>query len=117
MWLIFAILSAFFAAAKSILAKIGIDGVDSNLATAIRTVVVLLMAWGIVFVTHAEEDVSQMAHIRSYTADDGSHRRQYRSMGRYEALASQDDAQEVQVWHTRNNHYTGRLSDLSANKF
>ena len=58
MWLIFAILSAFFAA-----------------ATSIRTVVVLLMAWGIVFVTHAEEDVSQMAHIRGYAADDGSHRR------------------------------------------
>lgn len=54
MWLIFAILSAVFAAATSILAKIGIDGVDSNLATAIRTVVVLLMAWGIVFITHAD---------------------------------------------------------------
>jgi len=54
MWLIFAILSAVFAAATSILAKIGIDGVDSNLTTAIRTVVVLLMAWGMVFITHAE---------------------------------------------------------------
>lgn len=54
MWLIFAILSAVFAAATSIFAKIGIDGVDSNLATAIRTVVVLLMAWGMVFITHAE---------------------------------------------------------------
>lgn len=48
-WLIFALLSAVFAAATSILAKIGIDGVDSNLATAIRTVVVLVMAWLIVF--------------------------------------------------------------------
>lgn len=57
MWLIFAILSAFFAAATAVLAKIGIDGVDSNLATAIRTMVVLLMAWGIVFVTHAEAGI------------------------------------------------------------
>ena len=61
MWLIFAILSAFFAAATSILAKIGIDGVDSNLVTAIRTVVVLLMAWGIVFVTHAEAGIGAVS--------------------------------------------------------
>ncbi|MGN0666239.1 MAG: EamA family transporter [Huintestinicola sp.] len=54
MWLIFAILSAVFAAATSILAKIGIDGVDSNLATAIRTVVVVLLAWGMVFLTNAQ---------------------------------------------------------------
>lgn len=52
MWLIFAILSAVFAAATAILAKIGIEGVDSNLATAIRTVVVLVMAWLMVFVTY-----------------------------------------------------------------
>lgn len=52
MWLIFAILSAVFAAATSILAKIGIDEVDSNLATAIRTVVVVIMAWIVVFATH-----------------------------------------------------------------
>lgn len=52
MWLLFAILSAVFAAATAILSKIGVDGVDSNLATAIRTVVVLLMAWGMVFLTH-----------------------------------------------------------------
>ena len=45
MWLLFAILSAVFAAATAILAKIGIDGVDSNLATAIRTIVVLALAW------------------------------------------------------------------------
>lgn len=45
MWLIFAILSAVFAAATSILAKVGIDGVNANLATAIRTIVVLMMAW------------------------------------------------------------------------
>ena len=56
---------------------------------------------------NAEEDVSQMAHIRSYTADDCRHWRQYRSMGSYATLASQDDAQEVQVWHTHNNHHAG----------
>ena len=61
MWLIFAILSAFFAAATAVLAKIGIDGVDSNLATAIRTMVVLLMAWGIVFVTHAEAGIGAIS--------------------------------------------------------
>lgn len=49
MWLVFAVLSAIFAAITSILAKIGIEGVNSNLATAIRTVVVVLMAWGIVY--------------------------------------------------------------------
>jgi len=49
MWMIFAILSAVFAALTSILAKIGIDGVNSNLATAIRTVVVVIMSWGMVF--------------------------------------------------------------------
>ena len=48
MWMILAILSAVFAALTSILAKIGIDGVNSNLATAIRTVVVVIMAWGMV---------------------------------------------------------------------
>ena len=51
MWFMFALLSAVFAALTSILAKIGIDGVNSNLATAIRTVVVVLMAWGMVFLT------------------------------------------------------------------
>ena len=51
MWLIFAILSAVFAAATSILAKVGIEGVDSNLATAIRTVVVVILAWVVVFMT------------------------------------------------------------------
>lgn len=60
MWLIFALLSAVFAAATAILAKIGIEGVDSNLATAIRTVVVLLMAWGMVFVTHAEAGIGSI---------------------------------------------------------
>lgn len=61
MWLIFAILSAFFAAATAVLAKIGIDGVDSNLATAIRTMVVLLMALGIVFVTNAEAGIGAIS--------------------------------------------------------
>ncbi len=54
MWFVFALLSALFAAATSILAKVGIDGVNSNLATAIRTVVVLIMAWGMVFLTHTQ---------------------------------------------------------------
>lgn len=51
MWAIFAILSAIFAALTSILAKVGIEGVNSNLATAVRTIVVVLMAWFMVFVT------------------------------------------------------------------
>ncbi|MDY5968478.1 MAG: EamA family transporter [Bacteroidales bacterium] len=54
MWLIYAVFSAVFAALTSILAKVGIEGVDSNLATAIRTVVVVGMAWLMVFVTHAQ---------------------------------------------------------------
>ena len=53
-WVIYAILSAFFAALTSILAKIGISDINSNLATAIRTIVVLIMAWGIVFMTGAQ---------------------------------------------------------------
>ena len=61
MWLIFAILSAVFAAATSILAKIGIEGVDSNLATAIRTMVVLLMAWGMVFLTHTQSGITEIS--------------------------------------------------------
>ena len=54
MWMVFAVFSALFAAVTSILAKVGIDGVDSNLATAIRTVVVVLLAWGMVFLTGAQ---------------------------------------------------------------
>lgn len=54
MWAIFAFFSALFAALTSILAKIGIAGVNSNLATAIRTVVVVLMAWGMVFLTKGQ---------------------------------------------------------------
>ena len=54
MWFVFALLSAVFAALTSILAKVGIDGVNSNLATAIRTVVVVVMSWGMVFLTNAQ---------------------------------------------------------------
>lgn len=61
MWVVFAILSAVFAALTSILAKIGIDGVNSNLATAIRTVVVLLMAWGMVFLTNAQSGIAEIS--------------------------------------------------------
>ncbi len=61
MWLLFAILSAVFAAATAILAKIGIDGVDSNLATAIRTVVVLALAWGMVFLTNSAGGISSIS--------------------------------------------------------
>ena len=59
MWMIFAVLSAVFAALTSILAKIGIEGVNSNLATAIRTIVVVIMAWGMVFLTHAQNGRNQ----------------------------------------------------------
>lgn len=57
MWFIFALLSAVFAALTSILAKIGIDGVNSNLATAIRTIVVVIMAWGMVLVTNSGKGI------------------------------------------------------------
>lgn len=60
MWAIFAVLSAVFAALTSILAKIGIEGVNSNLATAIRTVVVLIMAWGMVFLTNTQGGISSI---------------------------------------------------------
>lgn len=61
MWFIFALLSALFAAFTSILAKVGIEGVNSNLATAIRTVVVVFMAWGMVFVTNAQNGIAQIS--------------------------------------------------------
>lgn len=61
MWFVFALLSAVFAALTSILAKVGIDGVNSNLATAIRTVVVVIMAWGMVFLTHTQNGISQIS--------------------------------------------------------
>lgn len=61
MWFLFAILSAVFAALTSILAKIGIEGVNSNLATAIRTVVVVIMSWGMVFLTNAQNGIAQIS--------------------------------------------------------
>ena len=60
MWFILALLSAVFAALTSILAKIGIDGVNSNLATAIRTVVVVVMAWGMVFLTNTQKGLTEI---------------------------------------------------------
>ncbi|MBS5137294.1 MAG: EamA family transporter [Clostridium sp.] len=60
LWVVYALLSALFAASTSILAKIGINGVDSNLATAIRTVVVLVMAWGLVFMTGVQKQISNI---------------------------------------------------------
>ena len=61
MWLVFAILSAVFAALTSILAKVGISDVNSTLATAIRTVVVLAMSWGMVFLTKAQSGISEIS--------------------------------------------------------
>lgn len=61
MWFVFALLSAVFAAFTSILAKVGIEGVNSNLATAIRTMVVVVMAWGMVFLTHAQSGISEIS--------------------------------------------------------
>ena len=66
MWAVFAFLSAVFAALTSILAKVGIEGVNSNLATAVRTVVVLAMAWGMVFITNTQDgiiDISKKSWI------------------------------------------------------
>ena len=60
MWFVFALLSAIFAALTSILAKVGIEGVNSTLATAIRTAVVLLMAWGMVFLTNTQGGIAQI---------------------------------------------------------
>lgn len=60
MWLIFALLSSVFAALTSILAKAGIEGVNSTLATAVRTAVVLVMAWGMVFLTNAQKGLAQI---------------------------------------------------------
>lgn len=60
MWIVYALLSAVFAAATSILAKIGIQNINSNLATAIRTVVVLILAWGMVFLTGAQQGIKDI---------------------------------------------------------
>lgn len=61
MWVVYALLSALFAACTSILAKMGIENVNSNLAVAIRTAVVLVMAWGIVFLTGKQNDISSIS--------------------------------------------------------
>ena len=60
MWLVLALLSSIFAALTSILAKVGIEGVNSSLATAIRTAVVLIMAWGMVFLTNSQVGISEI---------------------------------------------------------
>ena len=61
MWFVFALLSAVFAALTSILAKVGIEGVNSNLATALRTFVVLAIAWGMVFITGTHNDITEIS--------------------------------------------------------
>ena len=61
MWFVYALLAAIFAALTSILGKIGIQGVNSHLATAIRTIVVVLMAWGMVFVTNAQGGITEIS--------------------------------------------------------
>ncbi|MGN0605577.1 MAG: EamA family transporter [Oscillospiraceae bacterium] len=61
MWFVFALLSAIFAALTSVLAKIGIDGVNSNLATAIRTVIVVAMAWLMVFITNTQSGIFEIS--------------------------------------------------------
>ena len=61
MWFLFASASAIFAALTSILAKVGIDGVNSNLATAIRTCVVVLMSWMMVFITNSQSDITEIS--------------------------------------------------------
>lgn len=61
MWLILSLLSALFAALTSILAKVGISGVDSNLATAVRTMVVVVMAWVMVFITNAQGGITDIS--------------------------------------------------------
>ena len=61
MWLLFALLFSFFAALTSILAKVGIEGVNSNLATAVRTMVVVVMAWGMVFLTGAQSGIQEIS--------------------------------------------------------
>lgn len=61
MWLLFALLSSIFAALTSILAKVGIEGVNSNLATAVRTMVVVVMAWGMVFLTGTQSGIQEIS--------------------------------------------------------
>ena len=74
-WLIFAVLSAVFAALTSILAKVGIQGVNSNLATAIRTVVVVIMSWVMVFVTNNQtgiKNITTKSHAKNTQVDNSS---------------------------------------------
>lgn len=66
MWFVLALLSAVFAALTSILAKAGIEGVNSHLATALRTMVVVVMAWGMVFLTGAQEGIARIS-VRSWS--------------------------------------------------
>lgn len=61
MWIIYALLSALFASITSVLAKFGMENINSNLATAIRTIVVLIMAWGIVFITGAQSGIGDIS--------------------------------------------------------
>ena len=61
MWAVYAVLSSVFAALTSILAKVGIDGVNSTLATAIRTLVVVVMSWGMVFLTNAQGGIAEIS--------------------------------------------------------
>ena len=72
MWLLFALLSSVFAALTSIFAKIGIDGVNSNLATAIRTIIVLIMAWGMVFLTGAQSGMADISRKRFISRNNSS---------------------------------------------
>ena len=64
MWFVFALLSAVFAALTSVLAKVGIEGVNSNLATALRTCVVLAMAWLMVFITHTQSGIGSFQDLQ-----------------------------------------------------
>jgi transporter family protein len=66
MWIVYALLSAFFAALTSILAKIGIENISSNLATAIRTIVVLIMSWAIVFITGKHTEIVNIGHKKLF---------------------------------------------------
>lgn len=61
MWAVYAVFSSVFAALTSILAKVGIDGVNSTLATAIRTLVVVVMSWGMVFLTNAQGGIAEIS--------------------------------------------------------
>jgi transporter family protein len=62
MWIVYALLSAFFAALTSILAKIGIENINSNLATALRTIVILIMSWAVVFITEKHNEIANIGH-------------------------------------------------------